>query len=426
MAVGVSDDWRFHPQRDALLAEAHARPYTPLTAPMLVTRIATLSGQAGEADDRAHMAALCRRLGQPEPGPDARWCTLEGDRWRLRWERHTEVSSWTFFQAPDGAKPFAGKALERVPRDWITALPGEVLVGARMEVRDDLTPAAGRAAFGTEAVGSAVMGGHALAMTDFRADASGMTRFLLIDEGGDATRTGRLVQALLEIETYRLLALLAFPVAGKVGRALASIEARAADLAQDLSEAGTPETDKAMLDALAALAGETEALIGRHGFRFDAGAAYHRLVNDRIDSLREARVDGLTTIAEFMQRRLEPAMRTCDAVAARQQAAIARIARMTQMLNTRVQVASEATSAALLASMDRRSGQQLRLQQTVEGLSTVAIAYYAVALLLFPLKALETAWPRFDATIAAGGVAPVIVILVWLGLRRWRRTLNAE
>jgi uncharacterized membrane-anchored protein len=98
MAGSTATGWRYHPQRDALLAEAHARPFTPLTGPALVTRIATLSGQDGEARDRDHMAALCRRLGQPEPGPTARWAVVDGGSWRLRWERHTELSTWTGYR----------------------------------------------------------------------------------------------------------------------------------------------------------------------------------------------------------------------------------------------------------------------------------------------------------------------------------------
>jgi hypothetical protein len=124
----VTTRWRYHPQRDVLIAEAHARPFTPLVGPALITRIATLSGQAGEDADRVHMAALCRRLGQPEPGPNARWCVLDAGLWRVRWERHTELSTWTFFRAPSGTTPFAESALDLAP-DLSIANPGPV--GAR-------------------------------------------------------------------------------------------------------------------------------------------------------------------------------------------------------------------------------------------------------------------------------------------------------
>lgn len=415
--------WRFHPQRDTLIAEAHARPFTPLTAPALITRIATLSGQDGEDADRRHMAALCRRIGQPEPGPGSRWCALDAGAWRVRWERHTELSTWTFFRTPVGTTPFVETALDLTPEDWLSDLPGAVLVATRLEVWSEVDEKSAAALFGLEVVGSRLADGAAIALTDFRPDAQGMTRYLMLTHAGDAALTGRMVQSLLEIETYRLMALLAFPVAGETGKALSGIESTAADLAHQLAEAADPEADRLLLDRLAALAGETEALIGRTSFRFDAAAAYHGIVRERIEMLREQHIDGLLTLGEFMQRRLDPAMRTCDAVAERQRATIGRIARMAQMLNTRVEVAAEATSAALLASMDKRAGASLKLQQTVEGLSTVAIAYYAVGLLGFPLKALEKVIHRFDATVAAGVIAPVVVLLVWWWLRSFRKKL---
>ncbi len=421
--AGVSESWRYHPARDALLAEAHARPSTPLLAPALVSRIATLSGEAGAEADRGHMAALCRRLGQPEPGPDSRWCVVDAGSWRLRWERHTEVSTWTFFRSA-GAAPFAETAMDLAPRDWLAGWPGQVLVATRLEVRPASEFDRTLALFGGEGVGARLADGGDAAVTDFRTDALGMTRFVLLDGSGDAALTGRLVQTLLEIETYRLMALLAFPVAGEATTALTDIEARAATLATQLAEESDPEADRQLLGRLATVAGETEALIGRTSFRFGAAAAYHGIVRERIERLREQHIEGLPTIGEFMQRRLDPAMRTCDAVAERQRATIDRIARMAQMLNTRVEVAAEATSAALLASMDRRAGQQLRLQQTVEGLSTAAIAYYAVSLLVYPLKALEKHWPSLNSAIAAGILAPFVVVGVWFWLKRRRGSLG--
>ncbi len=424
MATAVTNrGWRFHPQRDALLAEAHARPFTPLTGPALITRIATLSGQDGEDADRRHMAALCRRLSQPEPGPTSRWCALDAGTWRVRWERHTELSTWTFFRAPNGTTPFVETAMDMAPEDWLAAFPGAVLVATRLEVWSEVEERSAAALFGLEVVGSRLADGAAIALTDFRPDAQGMTRYLMLAHAGDAALTGRLVQSLLEIETYRLMALLAFPVAGETGKALGGIESTAADLAHKLAEDADPEADRQLLDRLAALAGETEALIGRTSFRFDAAAAYHGIVRERIEMLREQHIEGLLTLGEFMQRRLDPAMRTCDAIAERQRATIGRIARMAQMLNTRVEVAAEATSAALLASMDKRAGASLKLQQTVEGLSTVAIAYYAVGLLGFPLKAMEKSFHRFDATLAAGILAPLVVLLVWWWLRSFRKKL---
>jgi len=422
----VHHRWRMHPDRDSLLAEAHARPFAPVAPPMLATRVATLSGQDSAEADRAHMTALCRKLGHPEPGAGSNWCALDAGTWRLRWERHTEFSTWTFFRPPLRRHAFTETALDLAPDQWVTSMPGEVLVATTVELgaRDGRAAAAGL--FGADAVGSRLNVGTATVFTDFRPDATGMTRFLLLDESGDAVQAGRLMLSLLEIETYRLMALLAFPLAGRAREEVKQIEDEASLLAAHLADDAGPDNDRRLLSQLAALAGRAEALGSLTSFRFGAARAYHSIVQDRIESLGEQRIDGMQTLGTFMERRLAPAMRTCDSVAARQQAAIERIARTEQMLNTRVQVASEASSVALLASMDRRARVQLRLQRTVEGLSVAAISYYAIGLLGYMLKAAEHAVPAIDAVLLGGIATPAVVVTIWWLMHRLKQRLEAE
>lgn len=418
--------WRIHPERDALLAEAHARPYTPLESPTVATRLATLSGEAGLAADRAHMTALCRQLGHAEPGPDSRWCALDAGTWSLRWERHTEFSTWTFFRASDRAHPFLEDAHDRAPRAWIETLPGELLVATTLDLRSGETAASVSALLGGDAIGAKLLDGAASVFTDLRPDARGFTRYFLLATNNDPALAGRLALGLLEVETYRLMALLAFPVAREAGRELGRIETQAGELAVQLARESNVEEDRRLLARLVVLAGEAEGLNARTSFRFGAARAYHDIVRDRIAALREAPIAGLQTFSSFMERRLAPALRTCDTVAAREREAIDRIARTGQMLSTRVEVAASESSAALLASMDRRAQLQLRLQRLVEGLSVAAISYYLLSLAAYAFKAVEHARPNFDATLATGILAPLLVGAVWIAMRRLRGRLEAE
>ena len=353
---------RFHPERDQLLAEAHARPSTPAQAPLMAARIATLSGEAGVAADRAHMAALCRKLSAAEPGPEARWCIVDGGTWRLRWERHTEVSTWTVFRRAPADEPgaFADTALDILPQDWLAALPGEVLAAAHAA----LVETAPKVSVFAEAdlVSFEVAGGAVQVFTDFRPGPDGFTRFVLVQEAGGPVLAGRIVQQLFEIETYRLLALLAFPTATAAAVEIARMEGEAADAAMQVAQEGGVDADRALLSRLAGLAGRVEALAASTGFRFAASRAYHGLVQERISQLNERPLGGRPGIRDFMVRRLAPAMRTAEAAAERQRDVISRVARTTQMLAARVDIASEATNASLLESMDRRAQQQLRLQ----------------------------------------------------------------
>jgi uncharacterized membrane-anchored protein len=416
--------WRIHPERDRLLAEAHARPFTPLRRPLLATRIATISGQDGAELDRDHMRALCRSLSRAEPGPDSKWCALEGGKWRLRWERHTEFSTWTVFRSPDD-ESFAGtSALDAVPKDWLDALPGEVLVATNLVIIDAESPQTPGLIARHDSIGSIVTDGAARVFTDLRPDPDRMTRYLLVMNKNDDQLAGRLALNLLEIETYRMMALLAFPLAGEATEKLSKIEAAAGSLASQLAQPADADTDRALLSELATLAGEAESLGAQTSFRFGAATAYHQIVLDRIETLAETRIAGLQSLGEFMERRLAPAMRTCDTVGNRQHAVIERIARTEQMLNTRVEVAAEATSAALLESMDKRADEQLRLQRAVEGFSIFAIAYYVVGLAGYVMKALEKTVPWLDASIGMGVLAPLALIAAATAARRAARRLK--
>ena len=159
-------------------------------------------------------------------------------------------------------------------------------------------------------------------------------------------------------------------------------------------------------------------------YRFSAARAYCRIVQARLIELREERVEGLQTITEFMERRLAPAMRTCQNIGDRLEVLSKRVARANNLLRTRVDILLEAQNRDLLASMDRRVKLQLRLQQTVEGLSVAAITYYAVGLLGYLFKALKDAGVPVNDRMATGLAVPVVLAAIWISMRRIRKTLH--
>jgi uncharacterized membrane-anchored protein len=130
------------------------------------------------------------------------------------------------------------------------------------------------------------------------------------------------------------------------------------------------------------------------------------------------------TIAEFMERRLAPALRTCAATAERLDAIAARLQRAGDLLRSRVDIALEAQNQALLASMDRRARIQLRLQATVEGLSVAAISYYVVGLIGYAAKALEKGGVPVHPELATGLAIPIVLVAVWALVRRVRRHVS--
>ena len=76
--------------------------------------------------------------------------------------------------------------------------------------------------------------------------------------------------------------------------------------------------------------------------------------------------------------------------------------------------------------MNRRARLQLRLQETVEGLSVVVLSYYLVGLLGYGFKAAKAAGVTVDTDLATGLAVPVVLAGVWFGVRRLRRASGRE
>ena len=411
------------PLRRVLHEEVHARPPALLEAPERIAHLALRIAPESRAAEETALLALAARYGLPEPEPRKAYAWLDCGEFRVKWERHTEFSGWTFYRRVSADTPSEASALDVVPEDWLATLPGPTLVATEIALHraSVASAAAAIARFGDPmVVGSRLGDGAATVLSDLRIDDGGFIHFLLLDHGMSPRQAGRYAQRLIEIETYRMMSLLAFPLAKDVAPALTEAESRLARIAErTAAEQGEHEAE--LLDDLTRLAAEIERSESRSRFRFGAAAAYYRLVGQRIGELREARIPGVQTLQEFMDRRLAPAMATCASIASRQSELSARIARASQLLRTRVDVALERQNQALLASMDRRARLQLRLQQTVEGLSIAAITYYVVGLVGYLAKGLKSVHVPVDPEIAIAVSIPIVAGAAWLALRRARR-----
>ncbi len=234
------------------------------------------------------------------------------------------------------------------------------------------------------------------------------------------------MQRLFEIETYRMLALLALPLARRHGPELSRSGARLTEMTARLAAIEGLEDERRLLGELTRMSAEIEDMAATASYRFAAARAYDALVRRRVAELRETRFEGMQTIGEFLERRLAPAMATCEAVAARLEARSDRVSRASQLLRTRIDIALEAQNGELLRSMDRRARLQLRLQQTVEGLSVAAISYYLVGLVGYAAKALKAAGVALDADLVTGLSIPLVVGLVGFGVWRLRRLVQRD
>jgi uncharacterized membrane-anchored protein len=416
-----------HPLRIELNDEAHARPPEALVAPLRLSFLALHSDPARRDAEWEHLCTLVRRCGRTPPARGSHYSADLGP-FRVKWERHTEFTRYKFIVTGAGPDPFDPPALQLVPADWLAALPGAIMVATHAV----LLPAGGEQPdhealaarhFGGEALaGAQIAAGAGVAFTDFRIR-DGFNRLIVLDRGMTQRQAGRSMQRLLEIDTCRLMALLALPVAHALTPWLNGAERELAQITAALVDSDET-TEPQLLERLTRLEAEIESRESAHLFRFTAAAAYYELVQRRIEELREVRIQGLPTFREFTERRLAPAMNTCRSVSARLESLSQRVARATQLLSTRVDVTRERQNQQVLESMNRRAEAQLRLQQTVEGLSAAAITYYVVGLVGYAAKGVQALGWNVNVELAVALSIPLVALAALLGVRHVRKVVT--
>ena len=418
-----------HPLRRALNEEVHARPAEALITPCRISYMAFLAEDSERERAYAAVQSLSSQCAVTASGGDMNHCVVDFGTHRLIWERHTEFWRITVIAPMTDADPFEPSALALLPPDWVAGLPGQLIVAAHAAiVQDDertldFEDISTRCFAGHVLMGAQVAGRHALALTDFRLQADGFCRFWIADRGLSPPQAGRTSQRLLEIETYRTLALLALPEARRVAPGLHVLEQKLRGINTALVNA--EEVDEPiLLDRLTDLAAEVEELDTSTRYRFNAANAYWALVQRRIGELREERIEGLQTLQEFIERRVAPGLETCRSVAARQAGLGERVARATQLLSTRVEITRERQNTEVLAAMNRRAALQLRLQETVEGLSVAAMTYYFVGLIGYLTKGANSFGLSVDPDKWTALAVPVVAALGVLALQRARRRLQ--
>ncbi len=419
-----------HPLRYALANELHARPFPVATPPCTVAFLAIKKPVAAVARDRGedlgHLINLLDRHGAQHPQPEAtHYAGRIGRHW-LKWEQHTEFVTYTAITKNVSDRAFNPADFEVFPADWLSASPGQRVTSAMLRVVERQDDASVKAAlsdwFEPESLAVArVLDDAAICASDFRIDPAGHMRFaMFVTDGTGERRVGRVVQRLCEIETYKAMSMLGFARVKQLMPKIGALDGQLTQLMGQMTDNSANPDD--LLPDLLSTSIELETLSARCSFRFGATGAYETIVNQRIEVLREERFEGRQSFADFMMRRYDPAIRTVKSTERRLQALSDRAIRAGELLRTRVDVERSAQNQALLESMDRRADLALRLQHTVEGLSVVAISYYAVSLVSYLL------YPVTQAGISKGmltaAVTIPVVLAVWIGVRRIRKRLE--
>lgn len=423
-----------HPLRYALTGELHARPFPNIKAPQIVAFLAIKqAGDAAARDrdrgaDMEHLVALLNHYGAPLPDKDATHYYGAMGKYHLKWEQHTEFVTYTAFGDELSNRPFDPAEFDVFPAHWLEEAPGQRLTSSLLRLmpmpkKTDVIVESLREWFVPESLACAhVLDGAAVVASDFRIDPAGHTRFAaFVPASTGSRRVGRIIQRLLEIETYKTMSMLGFALTREIGGQVGKMDHQVSDLMAKMSaqEMKPEETLNALLDVSV----ELENVVAQTSFRFAGTAAYRAIVQERIQALREARFEGRQGFGEFMTRRYEPAMRTVVSMERRLERMSARALRASDLLRTRVDVERSAQNQSILESMDKRADLQLRLQRTVEGLSVVAISYYAVSLAGYALYPLAGYLGLSKGLLTALVTLPV-VLLVWGAVRKLRQHIE--
>lgn len=417
--------------RIELSNEWHARPTISLAPPFRCTHVVQLRREGSLAKSRREFAAFCSEFGQTGPADGARHHAAEIGSCLVKWEGHTEAVSHTIFVPGNGKPFFSESAIDFLPESQRSELVDRMFFGVQIEV---IQPEDEQDPFGYELskslLGSNVIyGGWMSARTaavwsSFKLDARGFIRLVIVDLERNEERLSRLLQRLLDLETYRMLAMLALPVAREVMATLGSLEPELDGVMRSLADERVEADHEQSLGRISSVAARVEHIASANAYRFAAARAYSSIVERRASEVDDEVLGDHQRYTNFLLRSFQPAMRTCDAAERRLQDLAQRVSRAAGMLDTMVDLVKKRQNQEILESMAQSSRLQVKLQQAVEGFSIVAISYYGVGLLAYGLKTAKAAGWSVDPDLLAGAAAPVVLAAVWLTIRRVRRGLE--
>jgi len=420
-----------HPARAELYEELHSRPSPLVETPCSISHVAVQVRPDEREAENAYLAELCLRFGASPPPEPASCFYQTFDGFELRWEKHTEFSTFTFIRhVMDDPLRQPAAALEQIPGDWLGKMPGRVTTALHLafsSAEGELDAAHLDQYFENWSLrGGVVRQGTARLYSSFRLHSDDFGRIVLHARNLTSLQAGRLVQRVLEVETYRLMALLGLPVARRISPEVTAMEGELARINQELAQEQDEPGQQALLGRLSNLAARVERHRSDTTYRFAATNAYYDLVHERIRELGEEKIPGLQSVKVFIERRLAPGIRTCNAVRDRLEGLSARIGHASDLLRTRVELAIQGQNRELLSSMNRRSEVQLRLQQAVEGISVVAITYYLMGLLGYIYEGLAYAGLPLNKKIGFAIAVPVVMVLVWRVIHGVKRRVHRD
>ena len=232
------------------------------------------------------------------------------------------------------------------------------------------------------------------------------------------------MQQLLQLDTYRLMATLGLPLAQAINSELNQLDLQLQQVTTYIA-LGT-KSDRELLTQVSNIAAKVEDYRSQSTYRFSATNAYYDVALQRMEELKEEEISGYMTLQEFLMRRITPAVKTCQTASNHLEDISRRVTRAGDLLHTRVDMVLQEQNQILLKSMNHRAHIQMRLQQTVEGLSVAAISYYGIQLFETILTSLPSFGIEYNHELVSGVAVPIVVVIVFIGTRLIHKRLLKE
>ena len=417
----------FHQQHLELHQELHARPYPKISSPCVISHIAYFHDKKNVNAEYACINELAKNFQVNGIANDTNSYFQEFGSFSLRWENHREFSTLTIISPTPNTVNGNATALDMFPEKWLSKFPGKVVSATNVMVNLCVENHSIETHLGRKpSIACRLIDNQVTLWTSLHLDKQGFTRFYIsdnsqIDEHRKQLQLGSLVLKILEIETYRQMALLALPVAKSIAPVATELGQKCAGILETMTKLNSRSDESRLLQELTNVAAEVEKLRASSSYRFSATIAYAELVNSRLEELDQQKVENKDLLGDFILRRFMPAIRTCKSVQLQLESLSKRLTRASDLLRTRVDQTIAEQNKKLLESMNRRSHLQLRLQQTVEGLSVAAISYYLISLLKIFTGAINKEVYPINENLIIGFMTPVVLIGVFLIVRRMKK-----
>ena len=428
--------------------ELHARPYIKLGNNLRTFHFAYLIKENDEKKSWNYLDKFLRKFNfQKLPNEVSKYWVAEGKDLTVRYECHTEFISLTLIypnkiENKNKPKLFDENFLNLLPIDFLENFPGDHFLSTWIEMAPsnfNFKPIDIEEFFYHDNfAGSNVAEDGANVFMSFKSDrtdflGSGFRRVFIQNKNLRTRRTGRLLQRIVELETYQVLSLLGLPQVRQETLNLSNLEKQITEITKSVSKTAKNHLNKKSiaypdyqkdLNELSYVVAKIEEIDSSSNYRLSATAAYYKLVEQRIQDLREERLESFQTNYEFLSRRLQPAIRTTEAFSRRLESLAIRAQRADNLVRTQIEMGVQIQNKNLLESMELRARAQLRLQETVESLSIVAITYYIVGLLSTLVDPINFDKFFISKTVFLALCVPIILVLIWYIAKMVRKKIN--